>query len=181
MTPEPKKCYSKIHIRYCWMSSLSWGSLTDREKTWHVPSIGPPSPDGDLKSPSFYISMNCTVTQGLKSPKSWKMLGIHIITELWGHLDTEDTRAWKHQSCYSSWLKCPGWHRMAHFPCKCIKGKGRMPLSYQEVRKVEFCVLILGSLPYLLSPGLSKEITPKSAGLYRVCSMQKVKLCNFFF
>lgn len=42
MTPEPKECYSKIHIKYCWMSSLSWGSLTQLEKVWHVPSIGSP-------------------------------------------------------------------------------------------------------------------------------------------
>lgn len=80
VTPEPKacKCYSKIHIKYWWMSSLSWGSLTDLEKTWHTPSTGSPWPDGDLKSPSFSISMDCTVTQGLKLPKSWKILGIKL-------------------------------------------------------------------------------------------------------
>lgn len=47
-------------------------------------------------------------------------------------------------------------------------------------RGLLFCVLTVGSFPYLLSPGLSKEITPKSAGLYRVCSKLKEKLCNFF-
>lgn len=61
------------------------------------------------------------------------------------------------------------------------KRKNASQLSRGKERGILFCVLILGSLPYLLSPGLSKEITPKSAGLYRVCSMQKVKLCNFFF
>lgn len=179
MTPESKECYSKIHIKYCWMS---WGSLTQLEKVWHVPSIDSPWPDGDLKSPGLYISMNCTVTQGLNLPKSWKMLGIHIITELWGNLDTEDTWAWEHQSSYSSWLKYPGWHRIVHFPWICIKGKGRMPsqLSRGKEKAMLFCVLTLGPFPYLLSPGLSKEITLKSGGLHRVCSILKEKLCNFF-
>lgn len=53
-------------------------------------------------------------------------------------------------------------------------------LSRGKEREVLFCVMTLGSFPYLLRPALSKEITPKSAGLYRVCSILKENLCNFF-
>lgn len=59
-------------------------------------------------------------------------------------------------------------------------------LSRGKERGVLFCVLTLGSFPYLLSPGLFKEITPQSAGHYRVCSILQENCsihennCNFF-
>lgn len=118
----------------------------------------------------------------VKSSQDQKDVGYQTLPELWGNLDIEDTWAWNHQFSYSSWLKRLRWHRIAHFPWMCIKGKGRMPsqLSRGKENGMLFCVLTLGSFPYLLSPGLSKEITAKSAGFYRVCTILKENLCNFF-
>lgn len=83
---KPKACkfYSKIHSKYCWMHGLPRGSFPDLEKTCHKPSIRSPWPDGELKRPCFFISINSAVTQGLKIPKGWKLLGTQLFLSFGG-------------------------------------------------------------------------------------------------